>query len=460
MAISTSDTAGTTRTLGFGLLQRLAVPGQNLCVSPLSVSCALQLALAGAGGRTAEEMIAAMGITSPNPVELAKDCANLLQVLQAPQKYGRFEGEGATLKLMIANSLWAHRTVQLSRNYCDALTSNYAAEARIVDFADPQTLRQMNGWVSQKTAGKIPTIINSLKPDDLLVLINCAYFKARWFMLFDKGETAPHDFHVSESLTMRVPMMIHNHVKLAYFQDRNMQMALLPYTDARFGMYIVLPAPDMDVNNLVAQLSGTFWDEAASQLQDHEGVFAMPRFRVEFDSELNDVLQSLGIREAFTKEANFRNMFTADGQVEPFFQIGRVIHKTFIDVDEQGTEAAAATAVMCWGAGLPPPVPPFEMIVDRPFLFVLRELTTGTTLFLGIVNTPEKVEAELESKSSKPDKASKSYSWSDANNSDEPGKPSKSSKWNKSRNLPDDQSTDDQHQNPIKKWLGGWWGQN
>lgn len=392
MAISTSDTAESTRTIGFELLHRLSVPGENLCISPVSISCALQLALAGAGGQTAQEMLGMMGITSPNPAELANDCANLLQELQRSAGSGaRFEGPGANLHFTIANSLWVHHKVQLSPEFQVTLTTKYGAESKNIDFADPKSLQQVNQWVSQKTAGKIPSIIDSLTPDNLLVLINCAYFKARWALQFDKAHTEPHDFHLAQSRTVSVSMMVHKDTKLAYFADRNMQVARLPYTDSRFAMYIILPAVGVDISTLVTQLSPAMWDHVYSKLQDHEGTFAMPRFRVTFTSGLKSVLQSMGMHEAFTPKANFWRMFAAGDDVPrpPFFQIDQVIHKTFIDVDEEGTEAAAATAVMMYGAGMPPPVPPFEMIVDRPFMFVVQENTSGAMLFSGVVTHPQ-----------------------------------------------------------------------
>ena len=391
MAISTSDTAASTRTIGFELLHKLSVPGENLCISPASISCALQLALAGAGGQTAQEMLGMMGITAPNRKQLANDCASLLQALQSAAPASSYEGPGANLQFRMANSIWAHRKVQLSPDFKATLATKYGADSNNIDFADPESLKQINDWVSGKTAGKIPSIINSLSPDNLLVLINCAYFKARWALEFNKNETVPHDFTLAQSRTISVPMMVHKNVRLGYFHDRNMQVANLPYTDDRFSMYIILPAAGVDITTLVTQLSPSLWDHVCSKLQEHQGKFAMPRFRINFGGELKQVLQSMGMQQAFTPEADFWRMFASGEDVPrpPFFLIDRVVHKTFIDVDEQGTEAAAATAILGWGAGLPPAVPPFEMIVDRPFMFVLQENVSQTMLFAGVVTEPK-----------------------------------------------------------------------
>ena len=355
-------TAQSTGKLGFSLLRELASAESNVCISPLSISLCLQLALYGARGKTAAEILAVTGITAENRESLAEDAESLTNLLQSQPR-------GASLVLALANSIWVHNQIRLNSDYASVLQTKYKAACASLDFGNPQSLQTINSWVDQSTRHKIPTIIDSLSPNNMLVLVNCAYFKARWKNEFSLQQTSPRQFHLQNESIVTIPTMSMEHVWLPYFQDENVQIAQLDYTDNRFSMYIILPAKGLDLGTFISQLTVERWQKWLALVREHAGLFTMV--------------------DAFRKEADFSNMLAQDQPSPPFLCIGDIIHKTFIDVDEKGTEAAAATAMMMAGSvGVSQKPPPFQMIVDRPFLYALCENTTGAILFLGKVSDP------------------------------------------------------------------------
>ena len=387
MTLATSYTSESTQSFGLSLLAQLTRGPENVCISPLSIDLCLQLALYGAKGSTAAEMLKTTAISAGNRDVLADDACRLIDSLNSSQA-SSWEGPGASVKVLLANSAWVHEQVKLDRQYVHGLHEKYKAECANLNFADGSALETINAWVAQHTENRIPTIIDNLSPANLLVLVNCAYFKARWGHPFEVADTKLRDFYVNGGEAVPVTTMRHDITSLDYFQDEEVQIARLQYIDDRFGMYIVLPARNTNLSNVIANFTLDKWKTLLSKLRPHAGVFSLPKFKVESRMELAPVLQNLGIREAFTRQADFSNILDSAQEMPPFFCIDQVIHKTFIEIDEEGTEAAAATAIAMWGAGIPKPPPPFEMIVDRPFLYVIADDATGTVLFLGTVNDP------------------------------------------------------------------------
>lgn len=387
MATRTSYTSDSTQSFGFSLLAKLSRDAKNLCISPISIDLCLQLALYGAYGMTAAEIIKAAGISATNPEALAEDANRLIESLNS-SKASSWDGPGASVKVMLANSAWFHHTVKLHPHYLSGLQQKYKAECANLNFADGRALEIINGWVAQHTENRISSIISQLSPANMLVLVNCAYFKARWAHMFERSDTAVCEFFVDGEKPMPVKTMRHQHTGVQYFQDEAVQIARLQYVDDRFAMYVVLPARSTSLSKVIADLTLTRWNGWRSNLRPHAGAFSIPKFKLEFGLDLVSTLQFLGITAAFTQQADFRNILDPNQEMPPFFHIGQVIHKTFIEVDEEGTEAAAATAIMMWGCAPPPPPPPFEMIVDRPFLYIITDDATGTVLFLGTVSDP------------------------------------------------------------------------
>jgi len=387
MTTATSYTSESTQSFGLSLLAKLSRDAKNLCISPLSIDLCLQLALYGAYGQTAAEMIKAAGISAANPEVLADDASRLIDSLNS-SKASTWQGPGASVKVLLANSAWVHDKVKLHPHYALGLEEKYKAECANLNFADGRAIGIINGWVAQHTENRIPSIISELSAANMLVLVNCAYFKARWGHTFERMNTAMREFHVDGQHAVPVQTMLHPRTGVSYFQDESVQIARLPYVDHRFGMYVVLPSKNTSLNSVIADLTLSKWNTWLSLMQPHAGAFSLPKFKLEFGLNLVPALQHLGMIEAFTPDADFRNILAPDQEMPPFFHIDQVIHKTFIEVDEEGTEAAAATAIMMFGCAPPPPPPPFEMIVDRPFLYVIADGETGAVLFLGTVSDP------------------------------------------------------------------------
>lgn len=382
-----SETMKSTGKICFRLLNSLSGANDNVCISPLSIGIALQLVLCGADGNTLEELLQALDIKCAGRDALATDFHNSMQRLLAESRGVGFEGPGARVQFSVANSLWSHESAVLHPGFVDYLQRYYAAEARSMDFANPQTLSTINAWVSAKTYGKIPVILQQLDPSQVLVLINCAYFKARWAAQFDMAQTIMDNFFLFGDSPVQVPMMQMS-CTLPYYRDQSCEVVELAYTDKRFCMYVILPTRGTSLKHFVASFSFEQYQRSIVSLADHRGQFAMPRFKFEYGKRIKPQLMQLGISEAFTDKANFWNMLSPSQPKVPFFKIDQVVHKTFIDVNEEGTEAAAATAITMWGGSMPPPLPPFEMKVDRPFMFVIAEKDSDAILFAGSVQDP------------------------------------------------------------------------
>lgn len=383
-----SETTKSTSRVAFRLLNSLCGSNDNVCVSPLSIAIALQLALCGAAGKTLEEILQSLDIRCAGREDLARDYYESMRLLLDQSRGTGFEGEGARVRFSIANSIWCDERVSLHPGFVDYLQRYYAAEARSMNFADGETLKAINGWVSAKTSGKIPFILNGLDPAQILVLINCAYFKATWASEFSPLYTRKDNFYLSPQEPIQIPMM-RKETKLWYHRDQSCEIAELPYTDLRFAMYVILPAMGTSLKHFVAGFSQEQYWRTLSQLSEHFGEFSMPRFKFHYGRNLVSQLEQLGIHEAFSDKANFWNMLVSNQPGLPFFKIDEVVHKTFIEVDETGTEAAAATAVAMTSGFRQPATPPqFKMIVDRPFMFVISERESGAILFAGSVSDP------------------------------------------------------------------------
>lgn len=382
MSVSHSYTATSTQQLGFALLRSVFSVEKSVCISPVNISLAIQAALFGARGNTAMEMLRTLGINAPNRETLADDAQKLVQLLLQVPKKPTLEGPAGTLKLVMVNSIWTQLGVQLNPEFSTAMQTSYLASCGSVNFGDPRSVELINSWVAQATEQKIPTIISELHPNSAAVLINFAYFKARWNHVFRKEATDNKPFCLDNNSTIDVPTMYLICTK-RHFQDERVQILQMHYTDKRFGMYIVLPARNVGLPTLVSNLSPELWQWWLTQLKAHSGTLSLPKFKIESRFILNDYLKQLGMIEAFSSQADFSSML-AVGQ--PLFNLDAVIHKTFIDVDELGTEAATTEAI--YAAAGPRPISSFEMIVDRPFLYVIYDTDTKTVLFMGTVNDP------------------------------------------------------------------------
>lgn len=365
---------------GLDLYREIAAGTTNAVFSPASIALALGMARAGARGETAAEMDAVLRALASD--EHAGWLNALDQALAS--RSGTFEdlgGNALPVALRIANAPFAQRGMPLEPAYLEALAARYGAGLRLVDYvADTEGARKLiNGWVADQTERRIPELLvpGVLTPDSRLTLVNAIYLKAPWLEPFAVEATEPGTFTRADGSTVQVPLMAASAV-MRHARGTGWQAVEIPYIGGSLAMTVIVPDD-------LAAFEGSFTtDQLASitgGLAETQVTLTFPRFSIETKAQLADVLAALGMPSAFADGADFSGITTAEQLV-----ISDVIHQANIDVDEKGTEAAAATAVVMRATGMP--VEPVTVRVDRPFLFALRDVPTGAVLFLGRVGDP------------------------------------------------------------------------
>jgi serpin B len=382
-ALVSSNTA-----FAFDLYQVLAEAsgeGANLFYSPYSISAALAMTYAGAEGETEQEMAETMHVTLPET--RLHPAFNALALALAERGQGAEGKDGGGFRLHVVNALWGQRGYEFLQPFLDTLAQHYGAGLRLLDFsAAPEEARvTINDWVSEQTEGKIKDLIPQGAIDILtrLVLTNAIYFNAAWAEPFEVDRTDDGPFHALDDEPVMVPMM-HQTAAFGYAERDGYQVVELPYDGHELSMVILLPDmgqfTDIEEALDVQEIAGVF-----EALRDRQVALAMPKFKVESSFSLVDALIALGMPSAFSSEAaDFSGM---DGTHD--LLITNVFHKAFVDVDEAGTEAAAATAVIV-SLESAMPAEPVKVTVDRPFVFLIRDIRTGSVLFVGRVMDPSK----------------------------------------------------------------------
>lgn len=363
------------------LYQVLRAEDGNLFFSPYSISLALAMTYAGAAGETAAQMAEALHFTlPPDRLHPAFNAYGLdLQArAQAPD-------EGTPFELSIANSIWGQQGYPFLPTFLDALAEHYGAGLRLVDFAaDPEAARlAINDWVSDETRERIQDLIPAGAIHDLtrMVLANAIYFKAGWLHTFSEAATSPQAFHLLDGGTVEAPMMRQQET-FGYALRDGYAALELPYASGGASMLILLPDSGR-FEGFERALSAELIEDLRRGLTRGTVNLTLPRFTYESEFSLEQALRALGMAEAFEAgEADFSAM---DGSRELF--IGSVVHKAFVAVDERGTEAAAATAVMMEAMSAAP-TEPVTITVDRPFIYLILDRQSGTILFLGRVLNP------------------------------------------------------------------------
>jgi serpin B len=354
----------------FELLAQLSDndPGKNVFVSPLSVSFALGMALNGAAAETRDEMSQTLGFDGLSDEQINQAYRSLIDLLMSLDP---------SVESEIANSLWHDQVYQIQPTFTDALTTYFDAGVYSRSFGQPQTVEDINGWVSARTHGRIPSIIDDISPDEIMFLINAIYFRGKWRAPFDPRRTQLAAFQGEDGSTGQVPMMSHESDDLSFIYAQDLVAANLAYGNGAFAMALIRPATTGSASDLAKSLTVAQWASIRQRFNTGKAMLRMPRFKLEYKRALNDDLIALGMRRAFDRDyAQFPRMITLPAQLF----ISRVQHRAAVEVDELGTTAAAVTAV---GIGITsaPPVLDF----DRPFLFILYEQLSGTILFMGKV---------------------------------------------------------------------------
>jgi serpin B len=371
---------------GADLYRLLAAAGQDLVFSPASVAAALELALLGARGSTADQLVAALHLGGGDPATAAEEGLRLLSgVVQSAGAAGPPEGSppsadgGRPTTFRAPNSLWLQAGLPLESAFSTQVRDAGAATVRETDFrgAPQQARAAINDLIADQTAGKITNLLgaDAVTADTRLVLANAVYLKARWTFPFKASDTRDAPFHPGDGDPIRVPTM-HRTASLPYLRGDGFQAVLLPYKDLSLAMAIVLP--DGPLTGLAPpRLDPLLAAERPSV------ALALPKFRQRTRAALIPVLRQLGVRDAFSDAADFSGITSAERLL-----INEVVHQAYIDVDEQGTEAAAATAIGMRAMAIRRGPEPIPFTVDRPFLFTITDTSTGLPLFLGQVSRP------------------------------------------------------------------------
>ena len=350
-------------------------PDSSVFLAPLSASMALGMTMNGAEGTTFEEMRSTLGFADMSLDEINQGYRDLMDLLLALDP---------RVELGIGNSIWYREGWPVRSDFLDRTRTYFDAQVAALEFSDPGAAGTINQWVQNTTMGKIQEIVESpIHPATVMFLINAIYFKGTWTLQFDKSETRDAPFHSWDGSTGSLPLMELTDT-LLYHETDSYQMVDLPYGGRAFSMSVVLPAPGESMENLVATLGPDRWAGMVSSLQAREGTVQLPRFRMEWEKLLNETLQAMGMKVPFMGgQADFTGMCRE--AVQRGLYIDKVKQKTYVDVNEEGTEAAGVTVVEMRETALPDR---FNFRADRPFLFVIRERFSGTILFAGILLEP------------------------------------------------------------------------
>jgi serpin B len=364
------------------LYQQLARGDGNLFFSPYSISLALAMTYAGARGDTEAQMAQTLDFTLPQErLHPAMNSLDQTITSYAPQNAASDQG----FQLNIANSIWGQQGFTFLPAYLDLLAQNYGAGMHLLDFLSaPEPSRKViNDWVTGQTRGKITNLFpqGSINDTTRLVLANAIYFKAAWQNAFDTNSTHNAPFYLTDGTTTSTLMMsTSGETSFPYLQGEGYQAISLGYQDSPVRMIIVMPSAG-NFSEFESGLTEAQLEAILAGLQDRPVTVTMPKFKVESTIDLKNVLTALGMKDAFDENADFSGM---DGKKDLF--ISDVLHKAYVNVDERGTEAAAATGVVVGIMAIP--AQPLRMTVDHPFIFFLVDSQTKTILFMGRVMNP------------------------------------------------------------------------
>lgn len=346
-------------------------PGKNVFISPLSISMALGMTLNGAEGNTYEAMRNALSLSGITQQEINESYQSLIQLLTKID---------SKVIMQIANSIWYRNTIPVKPDFIETNKKYFNAVINPMNFNDPATVNIINNWVKESTNGKIDKIVDKIDPQTIMYLINAIYFKGTWQYQFDKNKTVD-DFFKKESGELVQCKMMNLETDFYVSSNDTFTMLDLPYGKGNFSMTILLPAKDKQLKDVINTLTNSLWNNSINNLSKMKKQLYMPKFKMEYKIKLNETLKALGMEIAFDPyNANFKKIYEGVGNA----YISDVDHKTFVDVNEEGTEAAAVTSVTIGVTSI------LDNIIrlDRPFVFVIREKNSGCILFIGKLEDP------------------------------------------------------------------------
>jgi serpin B len=375
-ALSSGEQAviGASNSFGFALLRELdrTRADSNIFMSPLSASMALGMTMNGAQGQTVDEMRAALGFGTRPSTEINASYRSLIEMLR---------GLDSKVDFRIANSIWYRSGFPFETTFLDESRQFFDARVSGLDFSAPSAVPAINDWVKQSTNGKIDAIVDGpIEPDIVMYLINAIYFNGSWTKRFDKAQTRSEPFNTVDGTTAPIVMMRRTgEVRVA--QTADAQVIDLAYGGDAYAMTILLPRTGKAIRDVVAGLTAESWQAAVANVSTTSVELQLPKFTMKWEAKLNSPLQALGLQKAFAPGgADFTRMSQLRGKD---LYISAVKQKSFVDVHEEGTEAAAVTSVEIGVTSAPAAIR-----VDRPFVFAIRERLSGTILFVGKIVRP------------------------------------------------------------------------
>lgn len=360
-------------TFAFDLFRKVAAganASDNLIISPFSISVALSMTMNGADGSTRNAIMETLRSNGLSPEIINNSYKDLSQALLSIDK---------RVLLTIANSVWTENKFPVKKQFSDILSEYYSADTKSFNIADPAVPAEINNWIEGKTNGLIKNMVGELSDQTVMLLINAIYFKGKWNSQFDKSKTVPEPFYKPGGENPEVPMMKQKSDFKAYKGDVFV-LAEFPYGQGNFVMDVILPEDNNGIDNLIQTMKDADFNNMLSGLHQTEIDLSLPRFKYGYKKQLNEILTDMGMGIAFTDNADFSEI--SDLRV----LISKVLHQAFIETNEEGTEAAAATVVQFVSTSTP--AAPLVLRLDHPFLYIIRETTTNSILFMGRVSDP------------------------------------------------------------------------
>jgi len=364
-----------TRILGFRLFSQLVSnsAAKNVVISPVSIEMCLAMAANGAGGKTLTEMAGVLGTPAAELYEVNRANAAMLRTLA---------DSGSPAKLAIANSVWGRTGLKFNQRFLDVCSRDYSAGARTLDFTSPTAVREINGWVADRTHGLIPTIIDALGPNDVALLLNAVYFRCKYARPFDPELTSAKPFYLMDGSQVERQMMMQKG-EFRFLKTSGFSAVALPFADDRFSMYVFVPHDRDGLPGFLRKASESSWRQWMSDFGTQRVRVGLPRFSVEYQTSLKASLMAMGMTTAFdSAHADFTTM-VAESPLQPVW-LGDAMHKVFIEATEEGVRAAAATGVVVFGG----PIQIETVVADHPFFFAITDETFGAILFMGAVYDP------------------------------------------------------------------------
>ncbi len=368
LTVNEAEISSAANNFTFNLMSKIEeeLPNENYFISSFSVSTALSMVMNGASEESQAGFIQALDLTGMSPAAINESYSSLVDYVYSLDP---------SITLNVANSNWYSKEYTIDSDFARILSEYYDADIFAKDFSNAATLGELNGWVENETNGKIRNILDQINPEDVMFLINAIYFKANWTAQFDPNTTQDRPFLLANNQTVNVPTMAAE-VKhwTAYDNTVNAQLIEIPYGNESYAFTIIMPDDPSSINDLSSQIDANRLNDVLADSVTQERDLYLPKFQLEFKTDLKDILMEMGM-----PITGLNNLFDED----PPLAISKVIHQSFLEVNEEGSEAAAATVI-----GVELTSVPAATTVNQPFIFLIRERNSGTILFSGRLLDP------------------------------------------------------------------------